>query len=292
LDVLEIIIYFLAYTIGVITIFLEIVCYKKKIEYLETILFSIAFLFLIVALSVSIFVGKEKIAEDGFLSNIILYAMVFLGLTTPLNVFAERQISVSKKVFYGIYTSSAITLVLVIAKSFNFFDFNTSLIVSIFLAASIILSMIIIRTTKPEGRIQHKEKSERTLSLIVLLVLPIAFFIEHIAQNVLELSYTTSIMSLTPALIFIMLAISKMKDDLNRLSLFSTENTLEQQNAKNFNLTPRETEIAELLIQGNSYAEISEQLFIAMPTVKTHISNIYKKVEVKNKIGLLNALKS
>lgn len=55
-------------------------------------------------------------------------------------------------------------------------------------------------------------------------------------------------------------------------------------------ITNREKEIIDLLIRGNSYKEISEKLVIALPTVKTHIFNIYKKLGIKNKIELINIL--
>lgn len=64
-----------------------------------------------------------------------------------------------------------------------------------------------------------------------------------------------------------------------------------------FGLTNRETEILELIAEGRSYQEIANQLFISPKTVRKHIENIYKKLQVHNKVeavqlalkhGLLN----
>lgn len=44
-----------------------------------------------------------------------------------------------------------------------------------------------------------------------------------------------------------------------------------------YGLTPRETEVWALYLQGFSYRQISEQLFIAMCTVKKHMKNIHSK---------------
>jgi len=52
-------------------------------------------------------------------------------------------------------------------------------------------------------------------------------------------------------------------------------------------LTYREKEVAELLIQGKSYLEISTQLYISIHTVKTHAKNLYAKIGVKNRIELM-----
>lgn len=52
----------------------------------------------------------------------------------------------------------------------------------------------------------------------------------------------------------------------------------------NFGLTPRETEIARLLLSGVSTQEIRDQLVIAPDTLKTHLRNMYRKAGVRNRI--------
>jgi DNA-binding NarL/FixJ family response regulator len=48
-------------------------------------------------------------------------------------------------------------------------------------------------------------------------------------------------------------------------------------------LTRRETEILSLIAEGKTYTQISEELFISKETSKTHIKNIYSKLQVKCK---------
>jgi DNA-binding NarL/FixJ family response regulator len=48
-------------------------------------------------------------------------------------------------------------------------------------------------------------------------------------------------------------------------------------------LTKRETEILQLISEGKTYTQISEQLFISKETAKTHIKNIYSKLQVNSK---------
>ena len=54
---------------------------------------------------------------------------------------------------------------------------------------------------------------------------------------------------------------------------------------KNHNspLTPRETEVLELMVKGKSYTNIADQLFVDKETIRTHIKNIYWKLEVHSK---------
>ena len=49
-------------------------------------------------------------------------------------------------------------------------------------------------------------------------------------------------------------------------------------------LTPRETEIMNLISKGAKNAEIADQLTISPHTVKTHLYNIYKKIKVSNRL--------
>lgn len=49
------------------------------------------------------------------------------------------------------------------------------------------------------------------------------------------------------------------------------------------NLTPRETQILELLVKGNLYKEIAWELGIGVETVRTHLHNIYGKLQVRTR---------
>jgi len=55
----------------------------------------------------------------------------------------------------------------------------------------------------------------------------------------------------------------------------------------NFHLTAREIEIYRLITQNNSNKEIGEKLLISQPTVKSHVSNILRKLELSNRIQLM-----
>ncbi|AEV30013.1 response regulator containing a CheY-like receiver domain and an HTH DNA-binding domain [Sphaerochaeta pleomorpha str. Grapes] len=53
----------------------------------------------------------------------------------------------------------------------------------------------------------------------------------------------------------------------------------------------REEEIIRLLVQGKTNREIAEKLFISTNTVKTHVKNIYGKLNVSNRVQLFSLLK-
>lgn len=61
---------------------------------------------------------------------------------------------------------------------------------------------------------------------------------------------------------------------------------------KDYNLTKRENEILYELVNGLSYKKISDNLFISLNTVRSHIKNIYQKLHVKSKSeAILKTLK-
>ena len=57
-------------------------------------------------------------------------------------------------------------------------------------------------------------------------------------------------------------------------------------------LTKRETDVLIQLSKGLNYKEISENLFISNGTVRKHIENIYRKLQVHNKIEAIQKAKN
>ncbi|MEU8528462.1 MULTISPECIES: response regulator transcription factor [Streptomyces] len=51
-------------------------------------------------------------------------------------------------------------------------------------------------------------------------------------------------------------------------------------------LTPREREIARLVAQGLTNAEIATELIVTPGTVKTHLANVQAKLDVRNRVGI------
>ena len=56
----------------------------------------------------------------------------------------------------------------------------------------------------------------------------------------------------------------------------------EEENLLNY-LTQREEEVLELLTQGITYKGVANKLFISETTVKTHVNNIFQKLQVNDR---------
>jgi DNA-binding NarL/FixJ family response regulator len=55
-----------------------------------------------------------------------------------------------------------------------------------------------------------------------------------------------------------------------------------KQKTDNFNLSEREREVLKYLVKGFSYKMISDELFISIDTVRSHIKKIYEKMHVNS----------
>ncbi len=150
--------------------------------------------------------------------------------------------------------------------------------------------MFLIIVAKPSLLVKHREKSERRTAKILIFLIPAYILFELAFKKFFHRDSFLIDGVIIITLIFIFLAFSKFTDDLKRIALFSEKNTCPSDKLDHYDITQRESEVVNLLIKGKSYKEISEQLFISMPTVKTHVSNIYQKMSINNKVELINLL--
>lgn len=60
---------------------------------------------------------------------------------------------------------------------------------------------------------------------------------------------------------------------------------------KKLNLSGREHDVLQLLTKGQSNTEIAANLFLSLSTVKTHVSNLYVKMDVKSRAQAIEKAK-
>lgn len=66
---------------------------------------------------------------------------------------------------------------------------------------------------------------------------------------------------------------------------------LNEEGLKRLNLTNREYQILKLIVQGYSNSEIADKLFLSLSTIKTHVSNLYTKMNVKSRFKAIAVAK-
>ncbi|NMH89063.1 response regulator transcription factor [Flavivirga sp. Y03] len=59
-----------------------------------------------------------------------------------------------------------------------------------------------------------------------------------------------------------------------------------------YELSKQELNVKKLILEGKSNKDIADNLFISLSTVKTHITNIYSKLNVSNRTELISKFKN
>lgn len=78
--------------------------------------------------------------------------------------------------------------------------------------------------------------------------------------------------------------------EVKEKATFDLEIALQEVKEK-YELTPREVDLVREIHDGKSNQEIAAELFISESTVKTHIYNIFRKMEVKNRVEVVCTLR-
>ncbi len=82
--------------------------------------------------------------------------------------------------------------------------------------------------------------------------------------------------------------IKELKNKANSRDELKHQNFIE--NLNDYNLTKREIEVFANISQGLNNDEIAKNMFVSKNTIKTHIKNIYSKLDVNNRIQAIKKL--
>ncbi len=102
------------------------------------------------------------------------------------------------------------------------------------------------------------------------------------------LTKTTQPSKLLDAIVEIHKGGSPMSSHIARKIIASFQET--EKNTELEKLSQREQEIIQLLSKGLRYKEIADKIFVSTETVRTHIRNIYQKLQVNSRTDALNKI--
>ena len=120
------------------------------------------------------------------------------------------------------------------------------------------------------------------ISIISILAFGIIFFLYR-KNSDLEIQHKNS------ELQNYILQINELKDRSKQSSDGNQEDFTEK--FKSFDLSKREIEVLSNIANGLSNDEIATKMFISKNTIKTHIKNIYVKLDVKNRIQAIKKIR-
>lgn len=121
----------------------------------------------------------------------------------------------------------------------------------------------------------------RTALLYALLLAGAAFLLEWLEYRYLVRKFSTEAYIVAIALIFSTIGVWVG----NRLTTPRTSSTFEvnQQAIAQLGLSHRELEVLQLLADGQSNKEMARRLSLSPNTIKTHLANLYGKLDAKRR---------
>ena len=301
---------FFSIAIGVIVIYIAAQLYKEyKFNYLRSNLYMLIG-FSIITLSNTFETYLKIVISEYYGSNVhAIFSYVVLLILPIVIIFAtyhavsliislaeKKLINFIKKIAFLIIAFFILCqLVYLIDKELiNNIQNLPNTIAHITLFISVITSLIYLLITK--GSIKNKER-KNALNLFVwlfltfiLVMLLIAVFVSF---NWISLNLQTILISTLVFIFNLFLAffIKRFFNKYYKDHIISNEDHFNEL-IKKFRITNREKEIIALICQGKTNKEIAEELFITPLTVRDHISNIFRKVDVERRIQLANLFKN
>jgi len=220
------------------------------------------------------------------------FSVVLLAFAVSLNIHRERIVKNSVLLNRFFLASACIVFLVSLIFLFNRNDIFSFFLPSSFLYAMVFYSMVRILKGKPDRVIVSDDKTEKRNAIIVIVVLLISLAGILLTPLSEMVRFANTYGGFVLSVICILLTISKINTDIRRLSAFTKPAEIEWANLGNYNITPRESEVIQLILKGRTNKEIGEELFISLPTVKTHVSRIFEKLKVRNRLELSNCFKS
>ena len=124
-------------------------------------------------------------------------------------------------------------------------------------------------------------------AILALIILLIKIMDMRIMQQDLSIETYAGIIAILFTIIGIWVGFSskKPKEIIVTETILASDYSEELaiQNAERFELSLRELEVLQMMANGLSNQEMADAMFISLNTVKTHCSNVYRKLDVKRR---------
>lgn len=265
----------------------------RKKEYLFA---SLLFVFLIiesgiVALS-EFSLSFEKLYETSDLLYICMYFNYFIIIMigrTIVGYAYDDPFTFKEKLM-----AVLIPVVVIIVDTFISYEWLDIVIYSLFYFSIIYLCYRYYLNNRPS--------SKKTLwllgSIVVIACIGIIEVVEYYVSyqetaEIITSQVTLDYRNLSFDLIKLILSVVAIKKIFSSFDSTDSKLNIDEQVkllTEEYELTNRQEEIVKLIVKGHSNKDIAELLFITEGTVKTHIHNIFKKVDISNRNQLLTKI--
>ncbi len=292
----------LSYTTGIgatTLLVLHYLRYNKTLVLRELIFFNLCFTFYFI-------LELLYRSSSGWFKNIILSGAFFakIGMVYFIGAYfyriLHREIDLKFKAI--LWSAAAITggiLILLYTLSQKHLvmestAFHTGCTVINFFTF-LMLGYSVCLANKNSKKLDRERKQVMPIIVIVALTLSPASVIQDLLLYRVQLQHPIAftplayfIINLAIIFYYIRNYINAIPAEITNLHAFDKENLLLSHVAiiKEHNITERELEVLQLILNGYSNHEISKRLFISSNTARNHIYSIFKKLDVKNRLEL------
>ncbi|MDR3052285.1 MAG: helix-turn-helix transcriptional regulator [Coriobacteriales bacterium] len=262
--------------------------FEKYALLVEVVLFTIILVFIRVLSDIGIwgenrsnFTGMNELSVD----ELVIISSLILLMSYLVFILPRRRLSLLLRCILGFVVMLAGLQVLAITSDIQFgmsFDPITSA-VEIF--AHLVRWMIIIECIRTIN-IPHY----RIAGITNIFYVTISLLWTHVLAQ-WQFATSTFVMVIVYVFLLVVLVIfarnTLRKNPAPQPQRFEESQVAVEAFAHRRGLSPRESQIFSLLIEGNKRHEIELKCELSEGTVKTHISNIYKKLDIHSKRDML-----
>lgn len=191
-------------------------------------------------------------------------------------------------ILFFVFQLAAITIYYLINTSYIFkFLINASV------AAIIIYELFVL--IKNYNQLQNKELRNAIKIFITITIIFLPLMILESSNSYIRFIQNIELLKILAFPLYFL--VINVLNIIFILKYFNTpafihNNKLTDYFKQKYDITEKQGQIIELIIQGVTYKQIAEKLFISPKTVDNHIQNIYKKLNVNSKIQLSNFVRS
>lgn len=236
-------------------------------------------------------------------AKILINFLPFIGLPVLITAwfmfiklcyeFVERKMSnISAIIFFGV---NVIGILLFVFQTSQYNNSDDFLVLSDYLKLGFTALTVISFSTAYivlfTGMLKAKHKQKRRLyfgfafiSLFFNLITVIAFYFSDVNELLTKLSFVAFFIGQVPPVLFLYKFMNKEFATSNNTAIESVKINM----ITNYELSAREWQIVEHICKGYTNSQISDKLFISLQTVKDHVSRVYRKTGVKNRVQLVN----
>ena len=214
-----------------------------------------------------------------------LFGVFFINYLFGLEITNQK-----KKIFLSIFAFQFISIAI-------YYLFETHYIFKFIIRTSIfaIIAYELYVGLKNYKQIVNKDLKQAIKSFILITILFLPFIILESYKPYIQLIKNIELLKITalPSYFFTL----NIFNLIFVLKYFNTpsfiaNNKLTDYFKQKYDITEKQSEIIELIIEGVTYKQIAEKLFISPKTVDNHVQNIYKKLNVNTKMQLSNFVRS